>query len=203
MKKVIVLLVSLIASAAQAANWEYNGSLFRLEASGGSRKFFYESPRAGLPVARGTLVFSGQKSGNAYSGTAYVFSQPCGAIGYAVSGPVSEDQRTVTLRGNVPVRNAKCKVTGYQNNELVFNFQDGAAPAKENQTRAGAGEQVKIGINAFGFHPDLCGTNQSGISVFQPTAAVARDFRDLIAGTNLGHVELRESNVSQACALTV
>lgn len=118
----VAALFSCGAADAQATTWEYNGSAFTLEASGVSRKFIYESPRDGLPVSKGTIVFQGRRAGQTYSGTAYVFSKLCGEIGYPVSGAVSADDRTVTSGGKVPVRNAQCKVARYEDNFLVFNL---------------------------------------------------------------------------------
>lgn len=104
--------------------WDHNGSTMRLAANGAARKFFYENPRSGLGsagVSRGTLLFTGQKIGNTYSGMAYVFSK-CGSRGYAVNGSVSEDQRTVTLYGKAPIVDSSCRMTTNRDDELVFTF---------------------------------------------------------------------------------
>jgi hypothetical protein len=104
--------------------WNHNGSTVRLVASGAARKFFYDNPRQGLGsvgVAKGTLLFSGIKNGNSYSGTAYVFTH-CGAKPYQVSGPVSDDQRQVTLHGQAPVIDQDCRVASYRDDTLVFSF---------------------------------------------------------------------------------
>jgi hypothetical protein len=125
------LVLSLSASSAFAAHWEYNGSTFELESNGASRVFHYQNPRVGLPVEPGTVVFRGQRAGNTYVGTAYAFSKLCGTIGYPVTGVVTEDQRSVTLYGNVPVRSPTCKITTYNNNVLTFTFYDDAPATNE------------------------------------------------------------------------
>jgi hypothetical protein len=104
--------------------WDHNGSMVRLSADGAIRKFYYESPHAGLEsvgIRKGTLLFTGIRSANSYSGTAYVFSR-CGPKPYQVSGPVSDDQRQVTLYGKVPVTDANCKIASWRDDTLVFTF---------------------------------------------------------------------------------
>jgi hypothetical protein len=105
--------------------WNHNGSVMRLIANGAERQFLYEMPRDGLSsvgITKGTLLFKGTKSGNAYSGTAYVFSK-CGASSYQVSGPVSDDQRQVTLFGRAPAVDSNCRIANYRDDTLVFSFQ--------------------------------------------------------------------------------
>src|SRR5262245_45534398 len=134
MKAVLALVVLLTGTTAQAASlWDHNGSVVVLEANGAARKFLYRSPRPGLPVASGTLLFSGKKDGNSYSGTAYVFSRKCGPLGYAVSGPVSDDQRTVTMYGKAPRVDSSCNVVAYRDDTLVFLLQ--APPEEQNSQR--------------------------------------------------------------------
>jgi hypothetical protein len=123
------VLVSLSATSGHATEFfNYNNSVFELKSSGSTRQFVYLQPRAGLPVTAGTVVFSGTRSGNTYSGTAYVFSAVCGAIGYSVTGIVSAEHASVTLRGQVPVRDAQCNVTGTRDNVLVFQHGDCEPP---------------------------------------------------------------------------
>jgi len=104
--------------------WSHNGSTVKLVADGASRRFVYENPRPGLVergVSAGTLLFTGVKSGNSYTGTAYVFTR-CGQKSYQVSGIVSDDQRQVTLYGKAPVPDRTCNITKYRDDELVFTF---------------------------------------------------------------------------------
>lgn len=111
--------------APATTRWTHNGSLMRLEADGAKRRFYYAAPRAGLKargVTAGTLLFEGEKSGDWYVGTAYVFSQNCGALAYQVEGPVAADQKSVTMTGQAPKVDASCTVVGYKVDELTFVY---------------------------------------------------------------------------------
>ncbi|THD68136.1 MAG: hypothetical protein E7813_11585 [Bradyrhizobium sp.] len=104
--------------------WSHNGSVVRLIANGADRRFVYESPKNGLAavgVGKGTLLFKGRRSGNSYSGDAYIFSH-CRPIAYKVSGAVSSDDRQVTMFGRAPIVNESCAVTSYRDDTLVFSF---------------------------------------------------------------------------------
>jgi hypothetical protein len=106
--------------------WDHSGSLMRLTAAGNSRTFLYEVPREGIArvgVDRGTWLFSGQKSGEWYSGTARVFSRGCSALQYTVEGPVLQNPLRVVLRGSREVfRN--CAPTGqWTEDVLVFTYR--------------------------------------------------------------------------------
>jgi hypothetical protein len=104
--------------------WTHNGSVMRLIANGGDRRFIYENPKDGLVavgVEKGTLLFKGRRSGNSYSGNAYIFSH-CQPIAYEVSGTVSPDDRQITMYGRAPLVNESCVVAGYRDDTLVFNF---------------------------------------------------------------------------------
>jgi hypothetical protein len=110
-----------------ATLWDHNGSQVYLSSSGPLRQFRYQAPVSDLlqlGVQPGTLLFDGRRNGNQYSGTAYVFSKLCGALPYAVAGPVSPDERTVTMYGKAPLVNTNCHVIGYRDDIdiLVFNF---------------------------------------------------------------------------------
>ena len=123
----VILAVWATAGAAQEAStlWDHNGSQVSLSAAGARRQFHYRTPKAGLlelGVQPGTLLFDGRRNGDRYSGTAYVFSKGCGARAYAVAGPVSPDQRAVTMYGKAPVVNSGCHVIGYRHDILVFNL---------------------------------------------------------------------------------
>jgi hypothetical protein len=131
----MLALCSSICAFAQGASsiWDHNGSAVSLSADGASRKFYYQAPRAGLQevgIQPGTLLFDGRRDGNRYSGTAYVFSQLCGALAYPVSGPVSPDERSVTMYGKAPSVSANCRVVGYRDDVLVFTFSSSSAIAK-------------------------------------------------------------------------
>lgn len=106
--------------------WGHNGSVVGLVAEGNRREFRYVSPRDALPVEVGTLLFEGVRNGADYSGTAYVFSAVCGAIGYPVAGAISNGDLRVTLYGQAPQRDASCRVVSYREDVLVFEYQRAA-----------------------------------------------------------------------------
>ncbi len=89
--------------------------------------FYYARPRAALEergVTSGQLLFEGERSGNIYAGTARIFATPpCGEFTYKVEGPVSADQRTVTMYGRAPRVNSNCEITGYRDDTLVFTLE--------------------------------------------------------------------------------
>jgi hypothetical protein len=115
--------LGLAISAAQGATgsvggpaeslWDYEGSKLLLVTDGMQRKFYYETPRPALVdigVQRGTLFFVGQQKGRAYRGIARVFSKRCGAIPYSVSGEISEDGRSILVRGKAPSLDGQCRI---------------------------------------------------------------------------------------------
>jgi len=114
-----------------ASHWSHNGSSLYLVAEGDRRRFYYEAPRPGIAtqgVERGTLLFDGQRVGNNYQGTAYVFDRQCGKFPYAVSGAVSEGSKRIVMYGRAPQPNASCKVGGYRVDTLVFDYVSVAKP---------------------------------------------------------------------------
>jgi hypothetical protein len=116
-----------MSPASYSSYWDHNGSRMGLVAIGAVRRFHYARPRAALAergVAPGQLLFEGERSGNLYSGTARIFATPpCGEFTYRVEGPVSADQRTVTMYGRAPRVNSRCEVTGYRDDTLVFTLE--------------------------------------------------------------------------------
>lgn len=109
-----------------ARRWVHNGSIVKLVAQGGKREFYYEVPREGLTkvgVTPGTLLFSGQRSGKSYSGTAYIFNKRCGPVAYQVSGKVSDDDRQVTMEGQAPSVGADCQVVSTKPDTLIFSYE--------------------------------------------------------------------------------
>jgi hypothetical protein len=106
--------------------WTHNGSLVYLTAEGDGRSFYYERPREAIRAAGaepGTLLFQGQRRGQTYSGTAYVFAGRCGAIPYQVRGTVSNQDRRVTMEGQAPSGISRdCQVTGSRRDVLVFDY---------------------------------------------------------------------------------
>ncbi|SNY91844.1 hypothetical protein SAMN04515647_2087 [Cohaesibacter sp. ES.047] len=117
-------LTSLATSAVADSCWWHNGSLMRLKARGNDRWFYYEQPRAGLSVSRGTLLFNGSKQGDWYVGTARVFSQYCPGSPqpYRAEGPVAPNQLRVTVQGDREIHK-RCRPTGrWTSDTLVFTY---------------------------------------------------------------------------------
>jgi|GEM_PF-2155830 len=107
--------------------WDYEGSTLSLVADGNKRKFYYLEPHAvfrNMGVTRGTLFFDGARAGDSYKGTAYVFSNHCEPIAYAVSGNVSDDDRKITLVGKAPVRDSRCHVVEHVDHTMEIIFHD-------------------------------------------------------------------------------
>jgi hypothetical protein len=123
--------------------WTHNGSTVKLLSSGRSRTFVYETPREGMRGAgarSGSVLFEGERNGNRYSGTAYIFSKRCGRLPYPVSGDVSEDQREVVLRGTAPRADANCNAVPARSDVLTFTLLEPEAPvvAQDNEGAAPA-----------------------------------------------------------------
>ncbi len=128
-----MLVAAAVPAHSQTASiWNHNGSIVRLEASDTKRSIYYVEPRAGLPAKAGDLLFEGQRKGRSYEGTAFLFSQACGKIGYSVTGSIAEDDRTVSMTGTAPRRNAQCQITSYFQDRLVFSFLRIENNASEN-----------------------------------------------------------------------
>jgi hypothetical protein len=107
------------------STWTHNGSLVSLSADGSARQFIYQDPRPAMRevgVAAGTVLFRGNRRGNNYTGTAYVFSSRCGALPYAVTGFVSSDDRQVVLHGTAPQVDTNCRVVAGRDDVLTFDL---------------------------------------------------------------------------------
>lgn len=106
-------------------HWNHNGSVMYLMAQGTARRFFYESPRAGMwevGVRPKALLFEGESVGNAYRGTAYIFNRKCGAFPYPVAGPILDGGRRVLLTGRAPRIDNDCRISGHIQDELTFEL---------------------------------------------------------------------------------
>jgi hypothetical protein len=107
--------------------WDHNGSRMGLIVDVERRRFHYAAPRAALAergVSQGRLLFEGERIGNRYTGTARIFATTaCGEFTYPVEGPVSADQRRVTMYGRAPRVNNRCEITGYRDDTLVFTLE--------------------------------------------------------------------------------
>lgn len=96
-----------------------------MQMSGSTRNFYYHTPRPGLTVSSGTLLFNGTRIGFQYVGTAYVFSAQCPAVGYRVTGGLSSDLHFIRLTGRAPVRRpGSCQVDSYRDDILEFQTLD-------------------------------------------------------------------------------
>ncbi|KGJ65548.1 hypothetical protein LUI11_32200 [Bradyrhizobium diazoefficiens] len=136
-----VVLVSAEVAPQEATLWQHNGSIVALSATGARRQFHYRTPSADLleiGVQPRTLLFDGRRDRDKYTGTAYVFSRVCGALPYAVAGPVSPDQRAVTMYGKAPVVDSSCRVLGHRDDVLVFSLSSIA------QTNTGQSDAEQI-----------------------------------------------------------
>ena len=157
MRRILFLLLALAAGPAMAdpaSIWTHNGSTVALYASGNSREFRYDNPRQGIRnegVGQGTVLFRGIRDGSSYSGTAYVFSSRCGALGYQVAGQLSGDERQIELFGSAPTRlDNSCRPRAYRQDKLVFDLsQVLAAPEPVQETRTYDYEASSEGIEAL------------------------------------------------------
>ena len=144
------------STSAYAANlWDHNNSVMRLEASGATRRFYYQQPREGMlqaGVQPGSLLFDGRQVGNQIAGTAYVFARRCGQQPYQVEGGVSADG-TIMMHGNAPRVNwSTCQVVGYRADELIF-------------TPRGEQSAAAAGPNLWDHNNSLMTLQQSGANV--------------------------------------
>src|ERR1700704_2237786 len=115
-----------VAKCEPASLWNSNGSVMAMDVVGGDQVFRYQEPRIGMRqegVVSGTVRFKGTKSGNTYSGTAFVFSRRCGAHPFHVTGTVSQDEREITMYGSAPVGfDAACRPVVYRKDGVHFSF---------------------------------------------------------------------------------
>jgi hypothetical protein len=116
--------------------WDLNGSEMSLSANGAQRQFRYHTVRPGLQeagVQPGTLWFQGTRSGDQYSGTAYVFSNTCGGLPYPVTGLVSPDGQTITIHGSAPiVTGDSCAVVDHRDTADALHLTHQATIARAN-----------------------------------------------------------------------
>lgn len=148
---VAVATVGTLAVPALAADsiWDHNGSEMLWQADGASRVISYQSPRPGLPVAPGTVLFEGQRvdhdgqpnTPDILEGTARIFREGCPPAEYWVSGAVI-DETHVVLYGAAPIRAASgCAVTGYSqtssNATLEFTYLRSAGNTVPSENTGG------------------------------------------------------------------
>jgi hypothetical protein len=109
-------------NAVSGTFWNNDGSIFKLEASGRVRRFYFANPGPGVAAKAGSLAFEGVREGQSFSGQVFLFNENCAPLGYTVRGSASADEATVRLHGKKPRRDAQCAVSGYDDSELVFTL---------------------------------------------------------------------------------
>jgi hypothetical protein len=168
MKTLALACICLASPGCADSFWDHNGSLMRLKASGSTRSFVYETPRAGMAeqgVQPGTLLFDGKRTGSGYSGIARVFSRKCPApMSYPMTGRVL-GEKTVVLEGMRPIF-VNCQPSGQMKFErLTFTYVasdsppavPGAAPTTIGPQRSEAAiRQLAVDMLARAY-PDLTG----------------------------------------------
>jgi hypothetical protein len=102
--------------------WNNDGSIFKLEASGRVRRFYFTNPGPVVAAKAGDLAFEGVREGQSFSGQVFLFNENCAPLGYTVKGSASADEATIRLHGKKPRRDAQCAVSGYGESELVFTL---------------------------------------------------------------------------------
>src|SRR5258708_6075180 len=114
------------AKSEPASLWNSNGSVMAMDVVGGEQVFRYQEPRIGMRqegVVSGTVRFKGVKSGDTYSGTAFVFSRRCGAHPFHVTGTVSKDEGEIAMYGSAPVGfDEACRPVVYRKDGVHFSF---------------------------------------------------------------------------------
>jgi hypothetical protein len=105
-----------------------NSQMLVSEWKDGAVEITYDSPRPGLPVAQGTVLFRGVRDGGRYSGTAYTFKAGCPPAPYPVTGIEDRKRELLVLSGGAPHRDPhSCEVIGQSDQsghaKLVFDMK--------------------------------------------------------------------------------
>lgn len=105
--------------------WTHNGSVVRIDTTGGT--IIYDNPKVSIRsvVRHGTMLFKGRISESGpVGGTAYAFKDGCDPAPYSVRGRYDRETNTIVLRGMGPIRSG-CEVVAYSertpHSVLVFN----------------------------------------------------------------------------------
>jgi hypothetical protein len=115
------------AGAQEMTILQHNGSLMLMTRDKGHVEIRYETPRMGVPVLQGALLFSGTFDGRGiFAGTAYTFKRGCSPAPYPVVG--QEAGPGIILIGDAPQRKpGSCDVLGNvsqgKNAKLVFEYE--------------------------------------------------------------------------------
>ena len=128
-KLLIIACVLLGSISAKADNhveyYLHNGSVMKMVWDTEVGEFFtmyYEIPRAGLGVSKGTVLLEGglPAGGDMYV-TARVFKSGCQPALYDLAGRFDDSGLNFTVRGQAPVWSG-CRVVGYKwnNNSTLF-----------------------------------------------------------------------------------
>jgi hypothetical protein len=122
-----MFLGSVPALADGMAPMAHNGSVVLMTEEKGRVEIKYATPRSGLSVKEGTVLFTGSLNDRGeYTGTAYTFKKDCPPAPYLVTGKVTD--RGIALMGNAPRRDPKsCDIVpGAANqsaSQLVFEYE--------------------------------------------------------------------------------
>lgn len=113
---------------APGSMWDVGGSRVILKADPNLpvRKFYFCQPGGTARsegAKAGNLLFTGQRNGNRYQGTAYVHSSRCGSRSYSVSGSVVNGDRGVVFSGQRPFFDDSCGVT-YRETQSSLSYQE-------------------------------------------------------------------------------
>lgn len=105
------------------ALYDHNGSVMRLAwGNGDSLQIIYDSPKSGLGVRSGTILFSGSMTANGkIYGTARVFKSGCNPGEYAVEGSMNDGSSDISLSGYAPIWSG-CSIVGYQVNQHSYLY---------------------------------------------------------------------------------
>lgn len=156
-----VISLAALAAPSEAApcareRYDHNGSLMLYERCGDRVTISYLQPKPGLVdqgVRNGTLLFDGTEQRNgAISGRSRLYGRDCPPITYNVSG--RRDRGGIVLKGQKPVRNAKCKVTDSKPQTLQFTLKGGGASPCPPGFVMDRGQCVREGAGGGGGNKD-------------------------------------------------
>jgi hypothetical protein len=117
-----------VDSSSLSSLWLHNCSVVGLvsDSKAGTRSFVYYQPKTSIfeLVRNDPILFKGSTSGGHYSGHAKTYSTKCGALSFAVSGPVQDHAGVpvVAVAGLRPRRDSKCNQISSKNETLVFKY---------------------------------------------------------------------------------